>query len=389
VIKNSSYPNRGCFRFEKFTVVFHRTLLCVNAHPCTINIDRARVDYDLCVKANQSCSSLKIKSNVLRVIPGELQNCYPNIIDLDVTNCQIHTIEGTLKHDNLTTLLLAKNELTRLGERDFTGVNNLILLDLSHNQIMHLLLEVFIDLPKLIHLKINHNFIIAIALYSNEFIACCSSIKNLELRNNSLKDVSNLRNFVGLQTLELSNNPNLQVDTIPLSGLMNITWLLLNNVGLKDSSNLEFLEAAPNLQNLSIERNQFKPLDLARFPKMAKLDYLNINQITFVNYDLLKERLPNLKQIEMTSRAWNCSVFKKISHYFDDNSITWLNKNTTHCKQDQDSNNTLLIQTALATIAILLELVLIFVECKWKYANNGEQRPNQAIPVYMEVDGVL
>jgi Leucine rich repeat len=234
-------------------------------------------------------------------------------------------------------LVLAENLLTTLEAYFFNGVKALKKLDLSYNQIRILQLEVFKNLANLIILKLNNNLINTLATYSNEVISCCSTIEKLDLRNNSLVKVHNLKNFAALKMLDLSDNLDLDVTTVPFFYLANLVFLSLNNANLNDNKKLKFLEKAKNLRNLSIARNQLR-LDFSKLPIMPNLEYININKLEFVHHDLIKQHLPNLKFISMTSRLWNCSYVNGYSSFVEENSIIWLNRNSSQCKQDQTIN---------------------------------------------------
>jgi Leucine-rich repeat (LRR) protein len=190
------------------------------------------------------------------------------------------------------------------------------------------------------------------------------------------------------------------VDTIPLSQMGNLTSLKLNNANLNNSTALEFIKEASNLRNLSIARNQFQPLDMSNFPALTKLEYININHIKFVHHAFLKQRFPNLKFIDMTSRSWTCNFFNEMSNYVRDNFITWLNKPTAFVngtrieqrtllatlphlagalssrpkihpsKPDHGANVVLIVQITLAIIGILLEWVRVF----WSLCQKSGER---------------
>jgi Leucine rich repeat len=341
---------------------FFRTFASVNAQLCVINIHHKRVDDNFCNITLPSCQSLKIESSSLRVIPQELAKCYPNLLDLNVKKCRITLLESTLKHEKLKTLNLAENQLKTLNADDFTGVRALETLDLSLNQLKRLQLEIFNGLALKV-LKISNNQITTLATYDNDIISCCSTIENLDLRHNSLENVNNLQNFIALKILDLSDNVNLLAHTIPFDKMTNLSNLKLNNANLKDDKNLGFFKKASNLRNLSIARNQFPLFNISNFPTMEKLVFININQVKFVHHEVLKQRFSNLKSIKMTSRSWTCDVFYKISNYLEDNSITWLKKDTTQCKHDQ---LLLILLSVTGTFLMMVAIVIIFVCCKQK-----------------------
>lgn len=104
---------------------------------------------------------------------------------------------------NLQKIFLPRNQLSRINERAFRGLSNLVELDLSENMLTAIPTETFLDYTSLMRLILNGNPI-------------------RELKSNAFKHLS------FLTTLELSNCQLSEVEDEAFLGLDNLEWLKLD-----------------------------------------------------------------------------------------------------------------------------------------------------------------
>jgi Leucine rich repeat len=236
---------------------------------------------------------------------------------------------------NLKVLDVSRNALTSLNESDLTGFVNLREIYLIHNHINSVSWEAFGKLNNLRIVNLRSNKLTYLVFDGNKSANCCHGITVLSLSDNPLKDVSSLSFFSGVKELYISHTNGLMLNTVPFEQLPNLTAITMENTGLTNTTDLAILETAKNLQNLSIANNNFGILDLAKFPKLPKLVYLNLQQLTLTGHLTLKTRLPELKIIKMSSDNWTCDYHYKVLEYLEEDFIEWVDKAiaTTKCQK--------------------------------------------------------
>lgn len=147
---------------------------------CSIyNCNNARTD------ARKCPTELTIAARELRTIPKNLfANCFTRLKFLKVSNCGIREI----------------------SEDGFSYADNLIKLDLSHNQISKVANYTFDLAPKVEVIDLSYNRIGTQGIEEFAFDKC-TSLKQLNLTNNSLKYISSgwLTPLTNLQVIDLSN----------------------------------------------------------------------------------------------------------------------------------------------------------------------------------------
>ncbi len=105
----------------------------------------------------------------------------------------------------------------------------------------------------------------------SEIVKCAGHLKNLDLSNNQISDVTALSNLQNLTYLDLFNN---QISDITALGkIQNLTHLYLNNNQISDITALSTLK---NLTNLFLNNNQIS--DITALSKIQNLTYLNLSQ---------------------------------------------------------------------------------------------------------------
>jgi Leucine rich repeat len=321
--------------------------------------------------------------------------CFPNLVTLDARRCGIRNMDDLFQNDtlpNLKVLEVSKNALTSLKAGDLAGFVHLRKIDLSHNRINSVAWGIFGKLKNLKTVNLRGNKLMNLVLDANTGATCCHSITVLSLSKNRLTDVSNLKFFSGLQELYISDTSGLMLNTMPFEKIPNLIAISLSNNGLTNTTDLAILTQAKNLQFLGIANNNFGSLNLAKFPKLTKLVYINLLQQTVTAHRKLKNRFPQLKIVKMASNNWTCDYRQKVLNYLEVKHIQWMDKavDTKQCPQMYTfGHGVLLIFAGLCATMVVVMVSMAWIICflRKKLATNIDV-PVQNIeePLYSEIE---
>lgn len=145
--------------------------------------------------------------------------------------------------------------------------------------------------------------------YSSRVSTTNFQLKQLNLMNNSLSDISNISSFTNLEVINLSHN---LIDNIPakaFSKLTNLRTLLLNDNQLK-TIKIGFIIPAFQLIELDLSYNELVKFKINGIcPKLEQL-IINGNNLTSLDINF-KEIAPKLKAINLSDNELNCEVLTK------------------------------------------------------------------------------
>lgn len=185
----------------------------------------------------------------------------PTLEGLDISQNGITDLSFLKRYPNLKTVAAAGNDLTDISP--LAKLKNLESLNLDYNNIS--------DISALTKL---------------------SKLKAVSLEHNQLHDVSALSQKEDLTRLFLSNNPNLNLNTLKASKLEELT---------ADNSNVEslnFLKSNPNLTTLSLNGNRLTSLAGVEAAKNLVTLSAGQNKITSLNIPAAHSSLKNLNLAE-------------------------------------------------------------------------------------------
>ena len=185
----------------------------------------------------------------------------PTLEGLDISQNDITDLSFLKDYPNLKTVAAAGNDLTDISP--LAKLKNLESLNLDYNNIS--------DISALTKL---------------------SKLKAVSLEHNQLHDVSALSQKEDLTRLFLSNNPNLNLNTLKASKLEELT---------ADNSNVEslnFLKSNPNLTTLSLNGNRLTSLAGVEAAKNLVTLSAGQNKITSLNIPAAHSSLKNLNLAE-------------------------------------------------------------------------------------------
>lgn len=171
----------------------------------------------------------------------------------------------------------------------------------------------------LVHLNASHNQLTRIEFSRT---GDYSALVLLDLCHNNLSRVPNVKTFVQLEVLELSNNAIelLMLDVLePLSNLKSLS--LANNHIQSFVSRVHF--QLRSLTELQLSNNTLMEFtaDNWTLPALSRLD-LDGNQLFYLNSEDLHRAFPNLSQINLTGNNWNCRGLSALLQYLHRQSIS-------------------------------------------------------------------
>ncbi|XP_044265512.1 leucine-rich repeat-containing protein 70-like [Tribolium madens] len=268
-------------------------------------------------------------------------------VDLSHNSLRILTNKMFHKLTNLDLLNLNHNNIYYIQPDAFKGLSNLRHLYLSNNRLERLEGYVFKYLPNLLLLYLEHNSIISIDSFA---FANLSNLNALYLNNNSINFLTqyNFKPLNNLVDLQLRRNSLVEIQTSAFNGLTNLKHLHLGNNRLRTVKRYGFV-GLDNLQNLDLINNDFKHFDLSYVESLKKLETLwleqnrlsnlsidvkldplnslyslgiNDNNLTVLNYKLLYNKMPNIRDVFIYNNSWNCELLINMQQFFQEQNVS-------------------------------------------------------------------
>lgn len=261
--------------------------------------------------------SLIFNNNVVKTIPANAFAHLPKLVQLDLSSCQITSVDDAAFVDlpelqvlflnynvdlsdvpnnlpaSLLKLYLQGNNVAQLPGRKFANLTSLRELYFSDNKMLQVVGDSFFGLTKLRILHLNNN---KLSYIPKELFGPLTSLNTLILKNNNLQNLKinpgSLSSLVALQTLDMSGNQCSYLPLDYLSELTSLQTLLLDGNNLRGVFVLDesgsLLGNLRKLQKLSLSSNFLGYIHDAQFKNMLELKELNLshNQMSFWGPDL-------------------------------------------------------------------------------------------------------
>lgn len=314
--------------------------------------------------------TIRVKDSTVKTIPRPFMTQYSKMEVLSMDKCGI---EGwhplTFTHaKNLRQLLLSRNGVFEIPRFAFYNANVLEVIDLQNNKIVRVDKYAFINLECLKELKLAYNKIISLDLqiFSNaniRFIDVSHNIlKNLSvelesvfktkskkrdlkifandnemeqlyiqdnfpvteinLKNNQLTFMSTINLFNNLQYLNLESNPLKNLPLTTFFYLINLQYLNIRNTQMNEMNGALFSRLT-KLKHLDLSNNNFTKIDLKMLAAMGELEELVLfnNALTEADAESLTLIFPHLKNVWISSNAWDCDDFSKFAKALNETGI--------------------------------------------------------------------
>ena len=262
----------------------------------------------------------------------------PTLEGLDISQNGITDLSFLKNYPNLKTVAAAGNDLTDISP--LAKLKNLESLNLDYNNIS--------DISALTKL---------------------SKLKAVSLEHNQLHDISALSQKEDLTRLFLSNNPNLNLNTLKASKLEELT---------ADNSNVEslnFLKDSPNLTTLSLNGNRLTSLAGVEAAKnlvtlsagQNKIKSLEIPaaQSSLKNLNLAENELKNLEGINQFRSLDNLAVNKNkittLALQEPNKTVTYINVSDNHIPKEELELNENKIPKPLRSISQMFRVAALTI----------------------------
>ncbi len=215
-----------------------------------------------------------------------------------VRDAIVAAVPGVSSADDVTAAHLAaikeldirESGISSLQAGDFNGLTALTDLDLRNNSLSDI--SALQNLTNLTYLTLRDNSLSDISALHN-----LTSLTDLNLGNNtSLSDISPLENLTNLTSLYLQDTSI--SDISPLQNLTNLTTLYLDDTSISDISVLEHLT---NLRALNLGNNTSLS-DISVLENLTNLRYLSLSDTSLSNISAL-ESLTNLTRLNLSGNT--------------------------------------------------------------------------------------
>ncbi|KAM8838627.1 uncharacterized protein ACB058_015302 [Synchiropus picturatus] len=258
--------------------------------------------------------TLQIKGNVLTFIPSLL---FLNLHHLSVLDLSLNKIEEVTRETfsglaRLEILKLNNNKISNISSDVFTDVSRLKELHLEGNFISQLSDDLFSELSHLTVLNLRGNRLLSFP--ENAFGPAGSTLKELNLKGNRLRELSSLSSFTSLYHVILSTN---QLKSLPEDVFRNVTVLEFLDLSENQFSRLPetIFKNLSNIKVLDLQKNQLDELDAALFQDQEYMErlYLSDNQLRSLPTGLMDSfSLQHI--VRLHGNPWNCDCHMSYLH---------------------------------------------------------------------------
>ncbi|XP_015908161.2 leucine-rich repeat and immunoglobulin-like domain-containing nogo receptor-interacting protein 3 isoform X1 [Parasteatoda tepidariorum] len=226
------------------------------------------------------------------------QGISSSVSNLNLAGNEITDLNYDLKLENLSFLNVSRNHIFSIDSQWLYSLSNLNILDLSNNILNNVQ---NLRNSALQHLDLSYNKLEVITGFSdmNSLLSLNVSFNEIDtIRNNSF------RHFHHLETLDLHSNKIKGLEYEWFTNLQNLHTLNLKNNSLSLVRNLVF-STLKKLQNLDLSNNFIKSVGLLSFKGLINLCFLNLsnNEITVFQSGTFRP-LQSLQYIDLSNNKF-------------------------------------------------------------------------------------
>jgi Leucine-rich repeat (LRR) protein len=282
------------------------------------------LDFLIVTTSSSNAKCWVVKVNNLKGLKCQFSNTpenfffinYKKLESLFITNSTLQMLPSGVFTGlvSLKSLQLNDNDLEDLPVEVFKPLKSIQDINLSHNKLSNIDFDRFTYNSKLQTLSLGNNNIKTIGTIHN---GSEISITVLWINDNQLVNISEICKLANLNTLSLSNNPNLNFDNLHFNCWDDLMVLILQNTNLKSLKNDYGLFAGlSKLEFLDLDSNELHLLCVTNFPEIPALKFLLINNNKFqtLNFTELKTKFQTLHTITLFENLWNCAIFENMSN---------------------------------------------------------------------------
>ncbi|CAH0555013.1 unnamed protein product [Brassicogethes aeneus] len=291
---------------------------------CIENIDQKALS------SIKKLTQLDLSKNNIRILTN---NLFIDLENLDILSLNFNGIfyiqpDAFVGLKNLRYLYLSNNFLTKLEEKMFKYVTSLKILYLENNCIFDIHYLAFYNLQNLNYLYVNNNSINYLVQFNFKPL---SSLIDLQLRFNNLTEIqtSSFNGLKSLKFLYLGDNQISSIKPYGFIGLESLEYLEMNNNNFEIINYTELCDIK-NLKVLWLENNSISNFQIdykSEVQNSLVVLGLGYNNFTVLNYKLLYNKVPNVKDIYVNDNEWKCELFVNMYNFFDSFNVSLCSNN--------------------------------------------------------------
>ncbi|XP_023302307.1 leucine-rich repeat-containing protein 15 [Lucilia cuprina] len=253
-----------------------------NLNTLFINNNQLKILNNQSFNALKELKKLSLENNQLNILPSGIFAHMNNLFDLNLAGNLLELFPRNIfeKNVNLKRISLARNRFKVFESELFKTQTHLSFLDLSGN----IMQDLTLNLPILDSVVVNDCDLRKLNVYG--------IVKELELRNNSLREIPHIPNALNLTSLDLSLNPLGSLQGHPFRRYTNLLRLNLSSTNMHEIS-----------EGVFKKQSQLKLLDISSN---------SLFNVKFIVFDNLK----NLQYFHFQQNNWNCDFLQLLMNSF-------------------------------------------------------------------------
>lgn len=265
-------------------------------------------------KDANNLDQLFLQGNQLQALPANVFSNAQKLVEIDVSNNRLTTIEDyAFSGSNLHFFHLKNNSLTVLKRNTFAGAPDTMSIALQDNCIESIENGTF-DLPKLVFLFLQNNRIQSL---SDDVFRIASKLVAINIDRNGLKRIGKaFQNCNQLNDLRLNYNQIEDIDLVVFAKLPKLKSLRLKNSGFQWGNGDQWPDIPSNLPFLDISNNSLTGSDvlirLRNFSSLSKLDITDNNFSELNGFGNIKEDFPQLYELSLSGNTFTCAELQSI-----------------------------------------------------------------------------
>lgn len=347
ITRNSSVKTEGIIITDGEMPIIPNSLL--TSYPgvnflSIVNVSLSQITPDSFNSGGNLQNLLIMQGNLVTLVNGTFKNCkYLQSLQItrhDISFVDLMAFQGL---GNLQNLNLNGNQLTSLHPLTFAPLRNLMMINIGSNQLTTLDTNLFAMNLALVSFDLSKNqlTVIPVDLFAAQYLSkgsldfsenkltsaqsfgadyvdfsfnnlrsfqFVSGGKTIHIENNFIRKVTCLNANLTLQRLYAVNN-SLQ-NLLCIRDMVNLTDLHVANNKLVKPTQKAFLKLE-NLRSLQLfNMTRFSSIPAKAFVPLKKLSNLRVDRLD--SYKIVKQLLPNLNILGLSTITWNCTYTKLI-----------------------------------------------------------------------------
>ena len=239
------------------------------------------VDIDGSFNLLSSLQVLILRGNEIERLTDATFMGMDNLISLDLSKNGIAGLEkGVFKNEYLNEINISSNRLQELEGGTFDGLSILEVLDLSHNEVATIANGAFDNVPRLKTLYLGHN---RLSSYKSDYFANMgdgedADLHTLDISHNELTYLypKSFMYHASLRKVDFSHNKFSFFPTQFLKGLADLQELKLSHNLIKTLDDEDFANML-DIKNLDLSHNEIESVSETAFQNSSQLQFIDLS----------------------------------------------------------------------------------------------------------------